>query len=100
MAKYLVIILTKKKKCGTHYEIGAFCNRTINARREHRCLGKLPAPTTCVTTIFVIFVQVMERAVFHAENCYLIPNIRVLGYMCMTNLPSNTAFRGFGGPQV
>lgn len=42
---------------------------------------------------------VMERAVFHAENCYLIPNIRVLGYMCKTNLPSNTAFRGFGGPQ-
>ena len=42
----------------------------------------------------------MERALFHMENCYLIPNIRGQGYMCKTNIPSNTAFRGFGGPQV
>ena len=35
------------KKYGTHHEIGAFRNSTINARREHRYLGKLPAPTTC-----------------------------------------------------
>lgn len=42
---------------------------------------------------------VMERALFHSENCYLIPNIRIRGYMCKTNIPSNTAFRGFGGPQ-
>jgi len=41
----------------------------------------------------------MERALFHMENCYLIPNIRGQGYMCKTNIPSNTAFRGFGGPQ-
>ena len=44
--------------------------------------------------------QVMERAVFHSDNCYLIPNIRLRGYVCKTNIPSNTAFRGFGGPQV
>ena len=44
--------------------------------------------------------QVMERAIFHSDNCYLIPNIRVRGYVCKTNIPSNTAFRGFGGPQV
>ncbi|XP_044163721.1 xanthine dehydrogenase/oxidase-like isoform X2 [Acropora millepora] len=42
---------------------------------------------------------VMERAIFHSDNCYLIPNIRVRGYVCKTNIPSNTAFRGFGGPQ-
>ena len=42
----------------------------------------------------------MERALFHMENCYLIPNIRGQGYMCKTNIPTNTAFRGFGGPQV
>lgn len=36
---------------------------------------------------------------FHFENSYLIPNVRVIGYVCKTNLPSNTAFRGFGGPQ-
>ncbi|XP_030645465.1 xanthine dehydrogenase/oxidase [Chanos chanos] len=43
--------------------------------------------------------SIMERALFHMENSYNIPNIRGTGYMCKTNLPSNTAFRGFGGPQ-
>jgi len=42
---------------------------------------------------------VMERAVFHIENCYKIPNIKCVGKCCKTNMPSNTAFRGFGGPQ-
>jgi len=42
---------------------------------------------------------ILERALFHAENSYYIPNLRVTGTMWKTNLPSNTAFRGFGGPQ-
>jgi len=42
---------------------------------------------------------IMERALFHAENAYYIPHIRVTGRCYKTNLPSNTAFRGFGGPQ-
>ncbi|KAF2885328.1 hypothetical protein ILUMI_20860 [Ignelater luminosus] len=42
---------------------------------------------------------VMERAVFHFENAYKIPNVRVVGYVCKTNLPSNMAMRGFGAPQ-
>lgn len=36
---------------------------------------------------------------FHYENAYHIPNSFIRGYSCKTNLPSNTAFRGFGGPQ-
>ncbi|KAF4528372.1 hypothetical protein B566_EDAN016934 [Ephemera danica] len=43
--------------------------------------------------------SVMDRAVFHMENSYKIPNVDAQGYVCRTNLPSNTAFRGFGGPQ-
>lgn len=43
--------------------------------------------------------SVMERALFHLENSYLVPNVRGRGFLCRTNLPSNTAFRGFGGPQ-
>ncbi len=43
--------------------------------------------------------QVVERAVTHADNVYNIPNVRIEGRACQTNLPSNTAFRGFGGPQ-
>lgn len=42
---------------------------------------------------------ILERALFHAENAYFIPNIRISGTIWKTNLPSNTAFRGFGGPQ-
>src|SRR4029079_14535815 len=43
---------------------------------------------------------VMERTLLHAENAYFIPNCEFTGRVCRTNLPSNTAFRGFGGPQA
>uniref|UniRef100_A0A6Q2WUR0 xanthine dehydrogenase n=1 Tax=Esox lucius TaxID=8010 RepID=A0A6Q2WUR0_ESOLU len=43
--------------------------------------------------------SIMERALFHMENSYNIANVWGRGYPCKTNLPSNTAFRGFGGPQ-
>jgi xanthine dehydrogenase large subunit len=43
---------------------------------------------------------VMERTLIHAENAYYIPNVDFTGTVCRTNLPSNTAFRGFGGPQA
>ena len=42
---------------------------------------------------------VMERSMLHADNAYFIPNIASRGTVCRTNLPSNTAMRGFGGPQ-
>ncbi|PIA53597.1 hypothetical protein AQUCO_00900283v1 [Aquilegia coerulea] len=42
---------------------------------------------------------VLERAMFHSDNVYAIPNVRIRGRVCFTNIPSNTAFRGFGGPQ-
>jgi xanthine dehydrogenase large subunit len=42
---------------------------------------------------------VLERGMLHADNAYFVPNFRIFGRVCKTNLPSNTAFRGFGGPQ-
>lgn len=42
---------------------------------------------------------IMERAMFHVDNAYFIPNLRVIGHSWKTNKPSNTAMRGFGGPQ-
>uniref|UniRef100_A0A673L1Q2 Aldehyde oxidase 3-like n=1 Tax=Sinocyclocheilus rhinocerous TaxID=307959 RepID=A0A673L1Q2_9TELE len=42
---------------------------------------------------------IMEKALLHMDNGYKIPNLRGHGLVCMTNLPSYTAFRGFGGPQ-
>jgi len=44
-------------------------------------------------------IAILERAMFHAENAYHIPHIRIRGRACRTNLPPNTAFRGFGAPQ-
>jgi len=44
-------------------------------------------------------VAILERAMFHSDNVYHIPNIRIRGRACRTNLPPNTAFRGFGAPQ-
>ncbi|HUB27175.1 MAG TPA: xanthine dehydrogenase molybdopterin binding subunit [Tepidisphaeraceae bacterium] len=42
---------------------------------------------------------VLERAMLHVDNAYYLPNVRIRARVCKTNLPSNTAFRGFGGPQ-
>ncbi len=42
---------------------------------------------------------VMARTLCHGDNCYFLPNVRFRGYPCKTNTVSNTAFRGFGGPQ-
>ena len=41
----------------------------------------------------------MSRALFHADNAYFVPNLHVTGRVCKTNKVSQTAFRGFGGPQ-
>jgi xanthine dehydrogenase large subunit len=42
---------------------------------------------------------ILDRCLFHLDNAYYIPNLRFEGRVAKTNLLSNTAFRGFGGPQ-
>jgi xanthine dehydrogenase large subunit len=42
---------------------------------------------------------VLGRAMFHADNCYHVPHMDVVGRVCRTHHVSHTAFRGFGGPQ-
>lgn len=42
---------------------------------------------------------IADRAMFHSDNAYYLPNIKISSYRCKTNTVSNTAFRGFGGPQ-
>ncbi len=42
---------------------------------------------------------ICDRAMFHSDNAYYIPQVRIRSYRCRTNTVSNTAFRGFGGPQ-
>jgi xanthine dehydrogenase large subunit len=43
---------------------------------------------------------ILERTLFHSTNAYFIPNVKATGICCRTNLPPNTAFRGFGAPQA
>lgn len=54
------------------------------------------ADAGCATDLSM---AILERAMLHADNSYFIPNMQVIGKAYRTNLPSNTAFRGFGGPQ-
>jgi len=42
---------------------------------------------------------IADRAMFHSDNAYYLPDVTVTSYRCKTNTVSNTAFRGFGGPQ-
>ena len=44
--------------------------------------------------------SIMDRALLLLDNGYAIPAIRAVGHCCFTNQASNTAFRGFGGPQA
>ena len=42
---------------------------------------------------------IVDRAMFHCDNCYYLPAVTIDGLRCKTHHVSNTAFRGFGGPQ-
>lgn len=42
---------------------------------------------------------IADRAMFHSDNAYYLPDVTITSYRCRTNTVSNTAFRGFGGPQ-
>lgn len=42
---------------------------------------------------------VNDRMMFHCDNAYFLENARIVSHRCKTNTVSNTAFRGFGGPQ-
>jgi len=43
--------------------------------------------------------SILDRGLFHIDNAYWLPNVRITGKVVRTNRISNTAFRGFGGPQ-
>jgi len=42
---------------------------------------------------------ILERTLFHCANAYYVPHVKATAHSCITNIPPNTAFRGFGGPQ-
>lgn len=84
-------ITGKRHRFQSTYKIGFDDNGIINGY-----IVDMQADAGMATDLSL---AILERALFHAENAYYIPNMRVTGTMWKTNLPSNTAFRGFGGPQ-
>lgn len=84
-------ITGKRHRFLSTYEIGFDDDGTILAAT----IG-LNSDGGCTTDLSF---AIMERGMLHVDNAYYIPNLSVTGTVWKTNLPSNTAFRGFGGPQ-
>lgn len=85
------IITGKRHRFLSNYEVGFDDEGKINSYSV-----ELNADAGSATDLSM---AILERAMLHADNAYYIPNMRVIGKAYRTNLPSNTAFRGFGGPQ-
>ncbi|MBM4167497.1 MAG: xanthine dehydrogenase molybdopterin binding subunit, partial [Ignavibacteria bacterium] len=84
-------ITGKRHRFLSRYEIGFDDDgKILSANIELNCDGG------CATDLSF---AIMQRAMLHVDNAYFIPNLCVVGNVWKTNLPSNTAFRGFGGPQ-
>ncbi len=73
------------------YEVGFDNNGKISAVKFEQ-----NADAGCATDLSF---AILERAMLHADSSYYVPNMHVTGKAYRTNYPSNTAFRGFGGPQ-
>ncbi len=86
-----IIITGKRHDFYSEYEVGFDSNGKIeglNIKLASRC-GISPDLSLAIN----------DRALFHIDNTYYLPNISITNYLCKTNTASNTAFRGFGGPQ-
>ncbi len=86
-----MIMTGKRHRFLSKYEVGFDDNGLLLAAKI-----ELNSDGGCATDLSF---AIMERAMLHADNAYYIPNMHVLARVWKTNLPSNTAFRGFGGPQ-
>lgn len=81
----------KRHPFQTHYEIGFNDDGLIHAIKL-----KLYADGGAYTDLSP---SILDRAMFHSDGSYFIENVLIEGWVCKTHTHSNTAFRGFGGPQ-
>lgn len=86
-----MIMTGKRHRFLTRYEAGFDGEGTLKAVKM-----ELNSDAGAATDLSL---AIMERAMFHCDNAYYVPNMQILARVWKTNLPSNTAFRGFGGPQ-
>jgi len=105
-------LMAKKTKCPVKIRLFRDDDQKMTGKRHPYLInykagfddtGKIIAATFDINanagSSMDLSMAVLERAMMHADNAYYIPNIHITGRAWKTNLPSNTAFRGFGGPQ-
>jgi xanthine dehydrogenase molybdopterin binding subunit len=81
----------KRHRILAKYEVGFGDDGMLNALKV-----EVNSDAGCATDLSF---AILERTMLHTDNCYYVPNFSILARAWKTNLPSNTAFRGFGGPQ-
>ena len=86
-----IIITGKRHEFYSDYEVG------FNDDGEIKAL-KLKLASNCGMSPDLSY-AINERALLHVDNAYFISNLEVDNYLCKTNIPTSTAFRGFGGNQ-
>ena len=84
-------ITGKRHDFAVEYSVGCEANGRIRAL-------DLDMDARCGCSVD-LSVGVVDRAMFHADNAYFLPEFKILTRRVKTNTVSNTAFRGFGGPQ-
>jgi xanthine dehydrogenase large subunit len=81
----------KRHDFTAHYDVGF--------DGEGRILGiRIDLASRCGATAD-LSLAINDRAMFHADNCYYLPAVEIVSRRLKTHTVSNTAFRGFGGPQ-
>ena len=85
-------MITGRRHC-FHYEYG------VGFDDEGRVLGAELTMVSRAGFSADLSGPVMTRAICHFDNAYWLPNVEIHGFSGRTNTQSNTAFRGFGGPQ-
>src|SRR5580700_10273196 len=86
-----MVMTGKRHDFAVEYSVGFDANGRI-------CAVDLDLDARCGCSAD-LSIGVVDRAMFHADNAYFLPQYRIHSRRVKTNTVSNTAFRGFGGPQ-
>ena len=86
-----MVMTGKRHDFACDYDVGFDDNGRISAIR-------MELASRCGMSLD-LSLAINDRAMFHADNCYFLENVEIVSHRFRTNTVSNTAFRGFGGPQ-
>ncbi|GGD70831.1 xanthine dehydrogenase molybdopterin binding subunit [Croceicoccus mobilis] len=86
-----MVMTGKRHPFDVRYEVGFDDTGLLNAL-------SLFLSSPCGATVD-LSPAINDRAMFHADNCYFLPDVEIISERLRTNTVSATAFRGFGGPQ-